>query len=512
MKLRLLVIFLVFFTARAIAQSGAAKIFEEVKAVTVRNVGVIKKSNVVKGYFNFYEYDKVDRNTVLFKLNLMDENLNTLGTKEIEGPKTWQLLSSGFDGNNFCFKFYDPKEKMLELKVYNQEAKEVLSVEQEMIPKNNSLSYRMYAYNTKPELNILSDGGFVDYSFDNDDNSFITTYVNGSPKRRWQRSYPNGGDYKAIVPSFVGNNNEMMITFIARVNKGAYTTSSENFILATSIGGGGKIFEIPAIVDGKSFAPVSVTFDSSRIIMVGLNYPNKDVLTGAPNGITFLELDMRGKVLKSKSQDFEESVGKYFPMENHKIAGDYLFYIHGIEKTKNNNFVLVGEKFRKKTSGGGVAVTILTQGSGGFVRLELENMIVIEFSQDGQVLQAREIPKAKGYTPTFPSYSGFFPAYTLATLAGMMGWLDYMYTIKNEDRSEITFSFLDYEKLEEESKATQNFGQIKYKNGEITSDKIAIKNEKATFTHLFPAKAGYVLQMNYFKKKKQMTMDFIKLN
>lgn len=182
MRQKLLVIFLVFFTARAVAQSGAAKIFEEVKAVTVRNVGVIKKSNVVKGYFNFYEYDKVDRNTVLFKLNLMDENLNTLGTKEIEGPKTWQLLSSGFDGNNFCFKFYDPKEKMLELKVYNQEAKEVLSVEQEMIPKNNSLSYRMYAYNTKPELNILSDGGFVDYSFDNDDNSFITTYVNGSPK------------------------------------------------------------------------------------------------------------------------------------------------------------------------------------------------------------------------------------------------------------------------------------------------------------------------------------------
>ena len=370
----------------------------------------------------------------------------------------------------------------------------------------------MYQYNTKIDLNILPNKGFVNFTFDNDENSFITTYVNGSPKKKWTRGYPNGGDFKAIVPSFIGNNDDMMITFIAKVNKGPYTTSSENFILASSLGSGGKIFEIPALVNGKNFAPVSVSFDSTKIIMVGLNYPTKDVLTGGPEGLSFIELDLKGKIIKSQSQTFEENLGKYFPMENHKIAGDYLFYVHAIEKTKSDSYVLLGEKFRKKTSGGGAALTIVTQGSGGFVKLELENMILIEFDKDGNVLQAKEIPKAKGFTPTFPSFLGFFPPYTLASTANGLGWLDYMYTLKNEDRSEITFSFLDYEKLEEDTKATHNFGQIKYKNGEITNDKVAIKNEKATYTHLYPAKTGYILQMNYFKKKKQMTMDFIKLN
>ena len=511
MKSRFVFIALISFSANVIAQTSA-KVFDEVKTVTVRNVGVIKKNNVIKGYFNFYEYDKVDRNTLLFKLNLMDEDLNQLGTKEIEGPKSWELISSGFDGNNFCFKFYDPRNKTIELKVYNQEAKEVLTSELEVIYRSNSLNYRMYKQYANPELSILPDGGFLNYSYEDEDKSFTASYVNGSPKKKWDRPYSNGGDFKAIVPIYIGSNSEMILSFIAKVNKGPYTTSSENFILASSTSSGNKIFEVPAQVNGKFFAPITATFDSAKIILVGLNYPTKDVLTAAPDGISFVEMDKKGKLLKNDFQSFEESMGKYFPIENHKLSGEYFFFVHGIEKTKNNTYLLLGEKFKKKTNAGAAVVSVMTQGRGGFVKLELENLIVIEYDQDGKVLQAKEIPKAKGYTPTFPSYTGFFPAYLLAGFANAFGWLDYMYTLKNEDRSEITFSFLDYEKLEEDEKKTHNFGQVKYKNGEITSDKIAIKNEKATFTRLYPAKAGYVLQMNYFQKKKQMTMDFIKLN
>ncbi len=110
MKQRIIIILMLFISLESLAQSSASKLFQDVKQVTVRNVGPIKKNGEVKGYYSFYEYDKVDRKTLLFKLNLMDENLNDLGTKEIEGPKTWELVSSGFDGNNFCFKFYDPKK------------------------------------------------------------------------------------------------------------------------------------------------------------------------------------------------------------------------------------------------------------------------------------------------------------------------------------------------------------------------------------------------------------------
>ena len=56
----LLIIFLAIFTINGFAQT-ATKAFNDVKNVTVRNIGIIKKNNIVKGYFTFYEYDKADK-------------------------------------------------------------------------------------------------------------------------------------------------------------------------------------------------------------------------------------------------------------------------------------------------------------------------------------------------------------------------------------------------------------------------------------------------------------------
>jgi hypothetical protein len=90
--------------------------------------------------------------------------------------------------------------------------------------------------------------------------------------------------------------------------------------------------------------------------------------------------------------------------------------------------------------------------------------------------------------------------------------MDYKYMLKNEDSSEITFSFEDYGKIDDDSRRTKNFGQIKYKNGKFSVDKIPVKKEKATFSQMYPAKTGHVLQVNYFKKDKKLTMDLVKLN
>lgn len=508
MKQKIFLILAIVFSINTYAQN-ASKIFNEVKDITIRNVGVIKKNNEIKGYFSFYEYDKVDRNTILFKLNLMDENLNELGSKEIEGPKTWELVSTGFDGNNFCFKFYEPKEKLITLKVYNQEAKEVLSQDIDLNYTGNSYKYKMYRQYENPELNIIPDNGFVNYTFNEENSGFFTTYVNGATKKRWSRSYEPNEEFKLMTPTFLGGNSEMLVTFITKVNKGMYTSSTASVIYAQSTGSGNKVFETSANIQNKFIVPINISFEADKILITGLSYLKSNTSIESPEGLAFVELDKKGKVLKSTFQNFQETLGKFFPMENGKFGDGYYLFVHDMERTKNNNIVLIGEKFRKKASTG---AAIMSMGQGDFIRLELENLVVIEYDTEGNIVQANEIPKAKGYTPTFPSYTGFFPPYMLAGVASIWGWMDYMYTLKNEDNSEITFSYLDYEKLEDDNKPTHNFGQIKYKDGKITNDKIAIKNEKATLTHLFPAKAGYALQMNYFKKKKQLSMDFIKLN
>ena len=49
MKSKLLFITLIFLSIQTFAQD-AQKVFDEVKTVTARNSGVIKKNNVIKGY------------------------------------------------------------------------------------------------------------------------------------------------------------------------------------------------------------------------------------------------------------------------------------------------------------------------------------------------------------------------------------------------------------------------------------------------------------------------------
>lgn len=261
---------------------------------------------------------------------------------------------------------------------------------------------------------------------------------------------------------------------------------------------------------GLLFLPVLI-FEDGKVIVIGLNYKTTKTFTSAPDGMAFLEFDKTGKLLKSNFKTFEESLGKYLPIEDHKLKDGYYLYIHDIVRTSKNSNLVIAEKFKKAVDAGGMALSLLG-GRSGPIKLQLENMLVLEYDLNGNILQAKEIPKAKGNTPVFPSYVGFLSPYLLATIANGFGWMDYLYTIKSGDSNDITFSFVDYDRLDADAKKTQNFGQIKYNNGKLTVDKIPVKNEKATFSRLLRAKTNHVLQVNYFKKDKKLTMDMIKLN
>ncbi|CAN5358633.1 hypothetical protein BH09BAC6_BH09BAC6_08380 [soil metagenome] len=511
MKLKLLFSALLLVSLSGFAQD-ATKVFDEVKNVTVKNIGAITKNKVIKGYFNFYEYDKIDRKTRIYKINLMDENLNQIGIKEITGPKDLELVGSGYDGNSFCFKFWNKKEKTVELKTYDQDANERTSSSVEIKMDSKYLTFQQ---SVDPDINILENNGFVDYSFYESNDAFIISYINGDTKKSWQQAYQPEGKSKLMIPAFMTGNNEMILTAVSRIEKGLYNFKTHHSVIANSTKDGRQLFELTTEFGDNFVMPVNAVFEGDKILIVGLNYKSEKSFTTSPDGLAFLELDKNGKLLKSNFKTFEESLGKYLPMEDHKLQGNYSLYLHDIVRTNHNTNLVIAEKFKKELGVGGaasLAFSALTRSTGAAINLQLENMVVIEYDKDGNVIQAQEIPKAKGSTGKFPDAMSFLSPYHLATAARLMGWMDYMYTLKNEDNSEITFSFVDREKLEENAKKTANFGQIKYKNGKISIDKVPIANEKATFSHLLPAKVNHVLQVNYYKKDKKLSMSLIKLN
>jgi len=511
MKVKLLIAMFVLFYLKGYSQN-ATKDFDGVKNVTVRNIGVITKNNVVKGYFNFYEFDKADRKNLVFKLNLLDENLNDLGTKEIIGPKHWELIGSGYDGKNFCFKFYDEKTKSFEVKVYDQDAKELASnVLKINYNPNNSTKYHQFSEMVNPDINILENNGFVNYTFNDPNDAFIVSYVNGD-NQAWHQTYKPEGKSKVMMPAYLNGNDDMVLTAVSRIDKGMFNTNTEHSILANDTKTGNQLFDVSTEFDGNHVVPVNAIFEDGKIIVIGLNYKSVKTFTSAPDGMAFLEFDKQGKLLKSNFKTFEESLGKFLPIEDHRLKDGYYLYFHDIVRTNRHTNLVIAEKFKKALSAGGAAMMLMSGGNGGAIKLQLENMVVLEYDLDGNVLQAQEIPTSKGDTPVFPSYTGFFSPYFLGIVAVQYGWMDFMYTTKSENNADIIFSFVDYDRLDIDAKKTKNFGQIRYNNGKLTVDKVPIANKKATFSYLLRAKANHVLQVNYYKKDKRLSMDMIKLN
>lgn len=510
MKLKLLCVAMALFITKAFSQD-VTKVFGEVKTVNIRSSGVIKKNNVVKGYFNFYEFDKVDHDTRVFKLNLLDENLNTLGTKEILGPKDWALVSSGFDGNDFCFKFWNEKEKTFELRVYDQQGNQVNARTLKINYNPKGMKYvSFFQSGVSPELGIIDNTGFVNYTYNDPNDAFIITYAGEANQQAWARMYQPEGKSKIMLPTFLGGNNEMILTAVMRIDPG-FSGRTQCSVLSSRVSDGAQYFDVSTDFADNHVVPVNAVFEDGKITIIGLNYKVAKTFNSPPDGFAFLQYDRTGKLLKSNFKTFDESLGKYLPISGGKLDGDYLLYIHDIVRTANNTSLVLAEKF-KKPGGSGALAFLATVSGTSLVSLQLENMVVIEYDKDGNVIQAKEIPKAKGSTGSFPSYAGFLSPYTLVTAAKFYGWMDYRYTLKSDDNSEIAFSFVDYDKLEDNDKKTQNFGQIKYKDGKITTDKVAIKKEKATFSYILPAKANHLIQVNYYKKEKKLSMDMIKLN
>jgi len=515
MKFKLLTLALALLTIKGFAQE-ATKAFDEVKNVTVRNIGVIKQNNVIKGYFCFYEYDKIDHKTRIYKLNLMDENLNDLGTKEITGPKDWELVGSGFDGTNFCFKFWDQKEKNYQLMIYDQQANLVNSKEVDVNYNLSSQKATMFKQMVGEDVNIAGTNGFVDYTFNDPNDAFIINYVNSGVKTSWEQTYEPDGKSKIMLPNYLNGNNNIILTGVARVERGMYNTKTEHSVLGTSTADGKQLFDLSTEFGENHVTPINAIFEGDKIFIIGLNYKTEKSFTTAPDGLAFIEIDYAGKVLKTNFNTFEQSLGKYLPMEDHRLAGGYYLYIHDIVPTNHSTHVVIAEKFKKEIDALGVAsvtLSLLSRSTGGEgADLQLENLVAIEYDDNGNVLTAMEIPKGKGATERFPTYMGLMSPYLLASVASLYGDMDYRYTLRNTDNSEITFSFVDYDRLEADAKKTQNFGQVRYKDGKFNVDKVAIKKADAKFSFMLPAKTNHVLQVNYFKKEKQLTFEMIKLN
>ena len=121
----LLLYFLLSITCVVQAQKKLS--IENVYQMSLRNTGPIITNDEVKGYYSFYQSDKVNELTNEYTLQLVDINLNKLKDIKFKDTKSVYLLESAYNGNSMMFLFYNKDKHSLDYRTYDMDGKQTLT-------------------------------------------------------------------------------------------------------------------------------------------------------------------------------------------------------------------------------------------------------------------------------------------------------------------------------------------------------------------------------------------------
>lgn len=501
--------------------------FDNIAKVYVKSTGYILSGKEVSGYYTLYKLENKDKKNALFQLVITDANLNKVVEKEIIDLKTNFIMDAAFNGEALAIKFltsFREKEGTETVRVYDMTGKEIRkdtksfdskayfllgilgggnddeieNVELQGIPNMGFLNFTP----------IMTKGGDGRYAKLGDRAGInITMIPKGSAgAKSWSYKSPAN---KIEIPAYLGTNGEASFVMLTKRDK--MTDKTFDFSLMSLDNKTGKINFDKVYTDAKYALNInSYTYleETKENLFFGTLLEKDTKITKAESeGIFVAKIDNTGNLVSKQNILWSEFAKQFKPVdEKGKPVDIGNVFIHKVISTNDGKIFAIGERFRKAASGAGIAMAILGGGPSGtsVVKAVLEEIVVIEFNKDFKPQKINFYPKGST-SVQMPSYIGlmgdaFYGIYLKAT-----GEFQYSYTQEKDDKSSFTVGYFF-----RESK-TNYFGGISYAEGKFTKDKISLKTESTTL-RVFPAKPGYIMINEYFKKLKKMENRLEKFN
>ena len=172
--------------------------------------------------------------------------------------------------------------------------------------------------------------------------------------------------------------------------------------------------------------------------------------------------------------------------------------------------IAIGEQFRKAASGLGIAAMVLSRGATtSLTKMVVEDLVMFQFSSDFVLEDVKIFDKHKSGVELVVG-AGLIPTAKLGLLVDALGGFDYYYTQKLDGNEAFTVGYVDYERIKGE-KNKYIFGAITYADGDYTTDKVDLSSD-ATSLRVAPAKEGYIMISEYYKKAKRLDVRLEKIN
>lgn len=489
--------------------------FDKVLTVQLRNSGTITQGSEVKGYYYFYTEDKVDRKTNEYRIRIVDANLKEVTNELITAASTLYLSEGIFNGENLMLKFIDFKNEKIEFRIYDSNGKffkriETLSSKKELQTYQTSMVLGEFLEGT---LFSVPGVGFLSIKPDKEKKMGyeIKLFDKDRGFAGWTYESNNTSGYEAA--DFVACDGNTLIVQVLRA-KGFMYKDFDTYLIGIDIKSGKKKFENKLFKSPYNLQMVNGIVDEEGNFFLFGQFTEQGDNAMKDNSLGFcgMKLDTTGKAIFTKLVFWDKDVSNFLPVnEKGKIKDVGYVFFHQIVKTADGRVFAIGEQYKKAVSGLGVAANLLYGGNSGVsnFKVVVADMMIFEFSPDFNLEGVSVFEKGKSNV-SLPAGYGVNNAQTLATMLKLFGAFDYSYTQIPNDRSKFTVCLQDWEK-EKGEKGRMTFKSITQNGDEYVTDKIDMITE-ASLLRVLPAKQGYVLITEYFRKGKRMDMRLEKFN
>jgi hypothetical protein len=504
------------FVAMAVGLKAQQNSYTGVKKVVLTNVSEIMENNELKGYYAFFYVDKANKKENLYNLSILDNNLKETHLIEITRPKGFDaLLQSAYNGERFCFSFLSTKEKAIEYLLLDKEGKtagsykvtglskqEMMIILQGMGEDDNGFAGGLVAVQGK---------GFVRYGMDKEDGMRMDMeFFDNNGKKKWAATSntKNKKSFESAYPLYT--NGDVAATLLMTRPKLLTMEGTEVFITFVNPDNGKELFRLGSGAKYQHW-PLGVSFDETtkQYFVYGEYFGKSDkIVKDRSQGFYFQTVDLSGKVVKESFASWTRDIAKAVKVtSNGKMEDNMSVTIHKMVRTADGKIFAVGEQYKKAVSALGVASQVLSQGNGGasMVKIDLYNMVVIEFDEALKVKNVQVVEKDK--TPVeLPAGFEMLSTGMIGFMMKTWGWFDYSYTTVSKDSKTFTAGYINFDRSKGEDGNNYLVGNIAYtKEGKVATDTYKL-TDKPTGFRVFPAKPGYIAIFEYYKKKK--TADF----
>jgi hypothetical protein len=517
-----LLIALLAFTLTAPVIQAQNKSYSDIKDVYLQNVRPIIDNGVVTGYSLFYFLDKVNKKENAYSLHILDNNLKETHAVEITRPTSSVMIESSFNGENFCFSFLDQNKKTMEYLILDKQGEEVGSYKVSDVNKWEIMSLAQQSEGgSYPGLAAVPGKGFLRYGVDNKAKGTKSELVmfDNSGKKEWTASSGSGDDYKWEGAYPMQMNENTIVTMIMAKEK-LMSMKFDTYILFTDVETGEQVARIESKDAKYARAPIGVSYDAGRkeyFIYGEYFLPKDNTIKDKSQGFYFATYDAKGVLQKQGYSSWTKDIATKVPMgKNGKFDDNTNVTIHKMIRTADGKIFAIGEQFKKVVSGGAVALNMLAAASGNVdsdvsnVKIELHDMMIFEFDENLKIKKVQVVDKDKTNV-LLAKGMGMYGASFLAFYLKMTGDFNYAFTSVSPDAKTFNSAYVNFDK-DKETGRNYLIGNIAYnKEQKITIDKIKLTT-KPTWFNALPAKPGYIVIFEYFKKEKKIDIRLEKLN